>query len=118
MRRGVPPSPSIVVQLVLLFQRMRLATFEYILKGIEESIKKFSNFCECISAKQRLAVTLRHSSASGWSFLGIQNSEPEDDLCRSKACYNKVFFVYKNFQCLSDIFYGSYPLLTVPSSEM
>ncbi|XP_076039684.1 uncharacterized protein LOC143024646 isoform X4 [Oratosquilla oratoria] len=64
MRRGVPPSPSIVVQLVLLFQRMRLATFEYILKGIEESIKKFSNFCECISAKQRLAVTLRRPTAT------------------------------------------------------
>lgn len=39
--------------------RMRPATFEYILEGIEESIKKFSNFRECISAKQRLAVTLR-----------------------------------------------------------
>ena len=38
--------------------RMKPATFEYILKGIEESIKKISNFRECISPKQRLAVTL------------------------------------------------------------
>ncbi len=39
--------------------RMTPTTFEYILKGIEESIKKFSNFRECISTRQRLAVTLR-----------------------------------------------------------
>lgn len=39
--------------------RMRPTTFEYILKGIEERITKYSNFRECISAKQRLSVTLR-----------------------------------------------------------
>lgn len=39
--------------------RMTQATFEYILHGIEERITKFSNFRKCISAQQRLAVTLR-----------------------------------------------------------
>lgn len=41
------------------YLRMRPVTFEYILEGIEESIKKFSNFRKCISSKQRLAITLR-----------------------------------------------------------
>jgi len=39
--------------------RMKPETFEYILEKIEESITKFSNFRKCISAKQRLAVTIR-----------------------------------------------------------
>ncbi|KAG8230426.1 hypothetical protein J437_LFUL015447 [Ladona fulva] len=41
--------------------RMTPATFKYILKGIEESITKYSNFRDCISAEERLAVTLRIS---------------------------------------------------------
>lgn len=39
--------------------RMKPATLEYILQGIEERITKLSNFRKCISAQQRLAVTLR-----------------------------------------------------------
>lgn len=39
--------------------RMLPGTLYYILEGIEESITKQSNFCECISAKERLALTLR-----------------------------------------------------------
>lgn len=39
--------------------RMRPGAFAYILEKIEEGIIKFSNFRKCISAKQRLAVTLR-----------------------------------------------------------
>lgn len=39
--------------------RMTPETFDYILKGIEKRIEKFSNFRECISPKHRLAVTLR-----------------------------------------------------------
>lgn len=39
--------------------RMLPETFHYILGGIEESITKQSNFCECISAKERLSLTLR-----------------------------------------------------------
>ncbi|KAF0750290.1 protein ALP1-like [Aphis craccivora] len=38
--------------------RIKPETFEYILEKIEESITKFSNFRKCISAKQRLAVTI------------------------------------------------------------
>lgn len=39
--------------------RMLPETFHYILEGIEDSITKQSNFRECISAKERLALTLR-----------------------------------------------------------
>lgn len=53
--------------------RMRPATFEYILKGIEAKIKKFSNFRKCISTKQRLAVTLRYEKF--YSKMKIQTSE-------------------------------------------
>ncbi|KAJ8944746.1 hypothetical protein NQ318_011652 [Aromia moschata] len=43
--------------------RMRPTKFVYILKDIGERITKYSNFREYISAKQRLAVTLRLSRA-------------------------------------------------------
>lgn len=39
--------------------RMTPKTFKYILTGIEEKITKQSNFRVCISAEERLAVTLR-----------------------------------------------------------
>ena len=39
--------------------RMTPNTFYYILDAVEENITKYSNFRECISAKERLVLTLR-----------------------------------------------------------